>query len=251
MAITKRGVLRKIVYVLIVAATATVGLLGWNWLNGLELRTIRVSGNGHAVSDDLIALAAVDTGAALFGIDPSMIADRVQRHPWVKSAAATRIPPGLLSINVVERTPVMLVIDSNGVPSAYVDGEGYSMPLTPQSSFDVPLLKGVKLPASPAQPIENQAVLELLRDVTTIDPDADVLISSFEIEPSGQLALRTEPINGQGSIYVRLGRRDYAARLSYLSAFWRQAVLTRPDRKYEWIDLRFDSQIVTRETSGT
>jgi len=237
--------------ILVLAMLTSVGVLGWSWLNELVFRTIDVSGNVQSEPDELIAAARVDTGVALFDIDPALIADRVKRHPWVRTADVTRLPPGTLSIKVRERDPVVLVIDANGIPSDYLDAEGYRMPVTDHSSFDLPLLVGAELPPNPTQPIESPAVADLLAAVGEIGPKTDVLISSFVVDASGQIALRTEPIHGQGSIVVRLGRRDFDRKLRELRAFWDQAVVTRPDTKYEWIDLRFDSQIVTREASGT
>lgn len=251
MAHSKRGTRTRIIFVFMLAITAAVGWRGWNWLDGLDLRTVRITGNVHAASDELLELASVDTGEALLAVDPRIVRDRVQRHPWVKSANATRLPPDLLSIDVRERVPVVLVIDAQGLPATYLDGGGYALPLTPETRFDVPLLKGVELPPHPTRPIEDRVVVDLLLTLATIRPDEDVLISSFEMDTKGQISLRTEPIHGRGSILVRLGRRDFADRLSYLKAFWREAVLTRPEISYEWIDLRFDSKIVTRETSGT
>jgi cell division protein FtsQ len=236
---------------LVLAMLVSVGVLGWSWLNELVFRTMDVSGNVQSEADELIAAARVDTGIALFGIDPALIADRVQRHPWVRTAEVTRLPPSTLSIKVRERDPVVLVIDANGIPSDYLDAEGYRMPVTDHSSFDLPLLMGAELPPNPTQPIESPAVADLLEALAQIGPATDVLISSFVVDASGQIALRTAPIHGQGSVVVRLGRREFDKKLRELSAFWDQAVVTRPDTKYEWIDLRFDSQIVTREASGT
>lgn len=248
MANSKRRTRTRIIFVFMLAITTTVGWLGWNWLEGLDLRTVRITGNVHAASEELLELARVDTGVALVSVDPRIVADRVKRHPWVKSASATRLPPGLLSIEVRERVPVVLVMNAEGLPAAYLDGEGYTLPLTPEVRYDVPLLKGVEPPSHQTRPIEDAVVTELLRTLATIEPDEDVLISSFEMDATGQVSLRTEPIHGRGSVLVRLGRHDFAERLSYLKAFWVEAILTRPDISYDWIDLRFDSQIVTRET---
>ena len=251
MARKKRGLLNKIIAAAAVASVATVGLLGWNWMNGLVCQSIRVSGNIEAEVGDIINAARVDTGEALFGIDAVLIADRVERHPWVKTADITRLPPSTLVIDIEERLPVMLVIDSGGMPSAYLDADGYAMPTTEHSTFDMPLITGVTLPMNPNEPVANSAVRELLQSVSRIPHETDLLISSFVVEPNGQIDLRTVPVNGQGSIAVRLGRRDFDEKLARLHAFWHQAVITRPDRMYNFIDLRFDSQIVTRESTET
>lgn len=251
MAPKKRGLLSKLVLLMALASSATVGLLGWNWLNGLVCHNVSVSGNVHADVREVMSAARVDTGGALFGIDAVLIADRVERHPWVKNARITRLPPSTLSIHIEERVPVMLVIDADGVPSAYLDADGYSMPVTAHSTFDLPLIAGVKLPTNPNEAVKSRSVRELVRTVAAIDLVVDVLISSFVVEANGQIGLRSVPVNGQGSIVVRLGRRDFDEKLGRLYAFWHQAVITRPGHRYDFIDLRFDSQIVTKERTET
>lgn len=245
----KSGLLTKIVAVLTLISVAAVSLLGWHWLNGLICHEIRVSGNEQANATEVLAAARVDTGTVLFGIEPALIADRVQRLPWVKSADVTRIPPSTLSIDVEERVPVMLVIDANGIPAAYLDADGYTMPVTKQSTFDLPLLTGARLPQNPNQPVENRAVRELARVIPHIPAATNLLISAFVVEKGGDISLRTPPVNGHGSIAVRLGRHSFDEKLRRLHAFWHAAVIMRPERRYAFIDLRFDSQIVTRETT--
>ncbi len=251
MARKKRGLLNKVIIAATLVSVAAVGLLGWNWLNGLVCRTVSVTAAIHAEADEIIAAARVDTGGALFGIDPALIADRVERHPWIRTAHITRLPPSTLIIHVEERVPVLLVIDDAGLPSAYLDAEGFSMPITEHSTFDLPLITGVDLPKNPTEPVGSRAVRELARAAAEASPEADLLISSFMVDASGQIGIRSVPVNGQGSIAVKLGRHDFDEKLARFHAFWHQAVLTRPDRRYDFIDLRFESQIVTIERTET
>ena len=220
---------------------------GWNWLNGLVCEEIIVSGNEHATKEEIIAVARVDTGVRLFHIEPSLIEDRVRRHPWVLSADIVRLPPGALSIEIEERRPVLLALDAGGVPTSYVDAAGFTMPMMGEDLFDVPLLHRARLPKNFAQPVQNSALLELVSVLERIDPDEATLISSFEVEPSGEISMRTIPAAARGSIYVRLGRSGFDEKFSRLTAFWEQALLSRPELRFDLIDLRFDSQIVTRE----
>ena len=51
------------------------------------------------------------------------------------------------------------------------------------------------------------------------------------------------------ALTVRLGDSGFEERFRRLKAFWDQAVLTRPGTRYASVDLRFDGQIITRESS--
>ena len=236
-------------------ALAALGWLGWTWRADVPLETIEVAGTQHADVDSLVALARIDPTAALFSIDPALVADRVRRHPWVASATVKRRLAGVLAIRVQEREPVALVLDRRGRPSHYLDRGGYGMPLetasagaVPVASYNVPLLRGVGAAYHPVQPVENPAVQALLEAVAEADPETRLLLSELEITPEGNVEGWLTPLRAGGtSVPVLLGYGDFDEKLRRLRAFWQQAVQTRPDRAFEKIDLRFDGQVVTVE----
>ncbi|MDX1440612.1 MAG: FtsQ-type POTRA domain-containing protein [Rubricoccaceae bacterium] len=222
----------------------------WSWQRSLPLKRVVVSGTVHSDSADVVRFAAVerDSTTTLFSIDPDLVADRVRRAPWVRNASIRRRPSGTLSIRVEEREPVVLVIGSDGRPVSYLDAEGYSMPLVEGALYDVPLLRGQTARQQPNQPIENESTLELLVALSEIDMQTDALISEVHVDSRGRVELRMSPGAGHESIPVELGAADFKTKFERLYTFWRQAVLTRPERDFQSIDLRFDGQVVTRES---
>lgn len=232
----------------IVAAVVGTSVASWRWLDGMVVRRVELEGLRHADEPGILAVARVDTGGRLLDVETEIIADRTRRHPWVQRARVRRLPPGIVHIAVEERTPVALALGGDARPAAYLDREGYPMPLTEGAVYDVPLLRGVRIPENPTQPVEEDSVSELLRVLSNLEPVVDALFSSFEVNANGEITLHTAPAGTQASIDIRLGTGGYAEKLQRLEAFWMQAVLSRPSRTFESIDLRFDSQIVTRES---
>ena len=223
------------------------GWQGWKWQADLRCRHITITGNHHAERAALLERARVDTTRRLYDIEPMLVADRLQRHPWVKSAQVTRRPTGTLAITVQERQPVALAVNEEGVPSFYLDRRGFSMPAGTEAPYDVPLLRAESLTYHPLQPVQGARVRAVLTALQEIPPTAEALISELSVRPTGEVWLRTTPAKGRGSIRVRLGRRQLAQKVSRLQSFWRQAVLPRPHAQFALIDLRFANQIVTRE----
>ncbi|MDQ7041085.1 MAG: FtsQ-type POTRA domain-containing protein [Rhodothermus sp.] len=221
--------------------------VAWLWLERVQLRQIEIVGVRQADPETLRQLAAVDSGVALFALDPVLIADRVQRHPWVRTASVRRLPTGTLRIAVEERTPVVLLMDARGRPVCYLDVDGYGMPLGGGPAIDVPLLSGVPGPAHPMRPLEDRQVRALLAALAVLKPSERALIAEIVRTPQGEFWLYTTPAAGQRSIPVRLGTEDFVRRLRRLVAFWHQAVLTQPHKTFSLIDLRFANQIVVRE----
>jgi cell division protein FtsQ len=245
-----RCVLRGLLVVLGVLGMGSVSVLGWHWMTALRCERIELHGLHLADSTALLHLAQVDTGMVLIDIDPALVADRVQRHPWVETARATRLPTGTLTISVQERNPVVLVLGRRGAPGYFLDRAGFAMPPAPEAVYDVPLLRGLDRPRDRAAfvvPLQDERVRDLLGALADADDETDALVSELDIEPSGEVVLHTTPVGARGSIPVRLGRDGFAEKLARLRAFWHQAVLPQPDRNFASIDLRFDSQIVTRE----
>ena len=227
--------------------TAAAGF-GWWWKGQVYCRDVRVTGARFADVEALLEMARVDTSRAFFDLDTFSIADRVRRHPWVRDVQVRRLPDFTLEIEVTERTPALLAIDHDGEPAWYFDTGGHAMPFVREAVFDVPLLMGLREAPDPAEPVRDEALLALLHDVSRLPPEIDALVSSFELESDGSIDLYTAPRPGRDAVHVRLGHGRYFEKLVKLHAFWHQAVLPKKDIDFASIDLRFDSQIITRET---
>lgn len=235
---------------LVVAVVGVAGAAGYVWTR--PLLRVEVTGAQHAPRAEVVRLAGLRVGERLFGTDDALVEDRVARHPWVRRAEATRLPGGTLRIAVEERVPVALVLDAEGRPKAYLDAAAHAMPARTApgrraDAFDVPLVQGRVLPENLTQPAPLLAVRDLVASLATLSPDASALVSDFLVDARGDVTLRTVAAPGGGALRVRLGRGDYGPKFDALVRFWHRAVLPRPTRRYEVVDLRFAGQVVTRE----
>jgi hypothetical protein len=90
------------------------------------------------------------------------------------------------------------------------------------------------------------AVRELASVLADLDPSIQALISEIELSRSKDIVFHTTVLDTRGSIEVRMRGDNIREQLVKLHAFWHQALLPDPGRDIRQIDLRFDSQIVTR-----
>ncbi len=74
----------------------------------------------------------------------------------------------------------------------------------------------------------------------------DGLLSEIHETEKGEIDIFTAVSPSGQSIRVRLGRDHFDDKLERLQSFWMQAVLARPETQYDWVDLRYDGQVVTR-----
>jgi cell division protein FtsQ len=193
-------------------------------------------------------LSGVAAGDTLYRLDPEMIAGRILMHPWIERAHVTRIPTGVLSVRVEERTPVALSVSAAGQPVFYLDRSGESLPVDSVSWYDVPLVRGIANGTRPVT-VRDTSTIELLQVLSTLPPSVDGLLSDLIVRPDGEVDAVTVPVHDGACIRVRLGRGDYDRKMKTLRAFWTQAVAGHPEKRIEWIDLRFEGQVVTKEES--
>ena len=235
----KRKVLRFLIALAILAPISAGASIGWEQLWQRPCTRLRLKGVQYA---DRAALETL----ILDTMDARIVADRLRRHPWVRSSGAICYPTGTLTVWIDERVPRALVLTPNGVANYYVDRAGFMMPVDTVIAFDVPVIHGISEPYRPLKPMEDPGMRALLAMLPNLEAPVDSLISELVFE-GPELEVITRPTPAGSAARVRLGSEEWHARLARLHAFWEQHMLLHPDRRFERIDLRFEGQIITQE----
>lgn len=229
-----------------VGGVALLGWLGWQWQKTVTVGHVAVSGVQNAPPDTVRQLARVDSGTVMDTIDGALVTDRVERHPWVKTAAVTKQrAQRTLLLSVTERTPIALAIDDAGRPAYYLDATGHAMPCPDSAGYDVPLVRGLGDAYHPVRRVAPAPLDTML--AVLAESDTAPLIAELDVQPDSTVRLITAPIGTHGALPVRIGRGNIAAKLRRLRAFAEQILTTTPSKNIQAIDLRFDGQIVTHE----
>ena len=253
---------RKWGYAAVLAACLILGLaaVGWQWRSDVVLKSIEVVSACevewklfssaacpplNATEDEIREMVVAELDERLYEMDLARIADQAQRHPWIEHVDVERTPSGEMILTVAERTPVLLAMRS-GRPVHYIDAQGFRMPFVAGVAYDVPLLHGLDETFDPLDAVAEPSVLELASVLDDLDPSIHALVSEIEIRKAGEFVLHTTVLDGRGSLEVRIGKGEIEKQLTKLHAFWHQALLPEPERDIRQIDLRFNSQIVTK-----
>lgn len=110
----------------------------------LEIKAITVDGLHHLDKQPILDLAKVKPGVPLHHIVTTVIKDRVEAHPWVKSAEVTRMPFHELRISVRERKPAAIVRTES--QNFLCDEDGHVLTRLGQSDDEaLPLVTGIDL----------------------------------------------------------------------------------------------------------
>jgi cell division protein FtsQ len=179
-------------------------------------------------------------------VDGPMVADRVARHPWVKTATVTKQRARrTLQVAVTERAPAAIVVDGSGRPAYYLDPAGYAMPVPDSAETDVPLVRSLDAAYHPVRRVAPPALRAVLGALPATGTES--LVAEVVVRPDSSVDLVTTPVGAYDALSVRLGTGRIRAKLRRLRAFAEQVLATRPKKSIGEIDLRFDGQIVTRE----
>jgi cell division protein FtsQ len=215
------------------------------WKDDLCVREVVVSGNAIVPEKEILTLAAVPPGQKLFEVDIFAVRRRVEKNAFIRQVSVNRDVPARITINVEERVPVAALAADRLL---YLDDEGYLLPHTRSDRiFDIPVLTGVVrgrdlVPGRQLFSPEIRAALGLLAMARRFDDALYRRISEVHIDSDGDMTLYT----AEAGIRVLFGRGETPAKLAKLDAFWHTYVDHQGAAALEYIDLRFEDQVVVR-----
>lgn len=229
---------------LLVVGIGTVVLANY-WKSKLVVEHVIVSGTSIVDPDSLVRLARVPTGIKMMDVDLHRVEARVSRHPYVEHVIIERNLPSTITINVTERRPLALL---NGRRLRSVDREGIVLPsAASRGLFDLPVITGLSesQPLTPGSRISNNDLAEALRILETAraaGKEISYLISEIRVRSGGDLVLYTS----DGGVPVIYGKGEAARKLIVLETFWKTIVAERGSQALQYVDLRFEGQVVAR-----
>ncbi|MEW6137623.1 MAG: FtsQ-type POTRA domain-containing protein [Thermodesulfobacteriota bacterium] len=106
-----------------------------------NLQEVEVTGNRRLSRAEIIEASEIEAGTNLLTINLAAVAERLKRHPWVRSAVVYRKFPGQLIVEIEERTPRAILAAEK---LYYVDEQAeFFSRLLPGDSVEYPLFTGV------------------------------------------------------------------------------------------------------------
>lgn len=155
--------------VIICLLLTAIGFLGFMGLRTAAasgffgLRNVDVRGTERVSPDDIRRLVATSVEKpGVWNADLSDLKSKIEKFPFVKSAAVSRILPGSIRVNVTERVPAAIVHLSSG--DFLIDGDGVVLTAATPKDKDFPFaLYGWDESKTEKAMPDNQARLKLYR----------------------------------------------------------------------------------------
>jgi cell division protein FtsQ len=221
-----------------------------SWKSGLVVSKIVVTGARVVDVGEIIQLAHVKPGTKMYELDLMVIQKDVVSHYFLKDVVVERDLPSTLKISVVERSPIAMV---TGNELLYFDSEGVVLPHSlSHEIFDLPVISNVPqgVAISVGSIVRHPDVAEALSILSTaklVNKELYHLISEVRLRNGGDLIFFT----ADGGVPVLFGRGNPAEKLLRLEAFWADVIHGHSAQNLQYIDLRYDDQVVAKWTSET
>lgn len=230
---------------LLTMALVALTIYGNIWKNDRRIAHIVVEGNRIVPTKDIVALADVPLHEPLFEFDLFAVEQRVLKQPYVKQVSVHRDLPDRIRISIEERQPVALLAQGRLFA---LDAEGYVLPAVRSVAvFDLPVIS-VSVAAQECvmgKQIRNSRVREALAIISLArEMDEEMYRNISEIDGAGtdEFVLFT----AEFGVPILLGRERVGVKLLTLSAFWKTVVIRKGANALDYIDLRFEDQVVVR-----
>lgn len=230
---------RGFVLILLMLSIWAAWLMNKSW----SVRKIVVEGNRFTSTEEILKIAQLAPGTKPDSVAALEIILRVEKLPYIAEARIEPNPPGSVKIVVIEREPVALL--SNGSKHVILDNKGVKMPLIPGKVPDLPVLYGFSTGLRDTLAGHSfDTVCAFLKQLKT-DPVASAMIGELSFDREKGIVA----ISQRSNVKLFFGHDEFAPRLRNLDAFYSQIVRTRGLTVFQWIDLRFSHQIVTKEST--
>jgi cell division protein FtsQ len=219
------------------------------WKSSLTIKQIKIDGNRIVTVNEIIQLTQIQTGSLLYKADLTAIQHNVKSHHYIKDVIVERSLPNTIHIKIKERIPIAIV---NRSDNFYLDEDGVILPKNISNKiFDLPLISGVSAsePVSLGSIIKQPDVIETLRLLSLMKAVNRPLyhnISEVQVRNGGDIIL----YSAENGVPIIFGRGDVPQKLVKLEAFWNSVVRERGSQSLQYIDLRYQDQIITRWNHG-
>jgi cell division septal protein FtsQ len=221
----------------------------------LHLNRIQIEGCQHSDAAQLESIVRREFSGNLLQLDLAAIRARLERETWIRRTEIRRILPETLRIRVQERVPS--VIAEIGGELQLLDNEGVLLDQynSNYGKLDVPVFSGLKGDSVEAYQIlreENAARIrlgvEILGELASGDPEMTRVISEMDLSDESNIKLLL--VDDTAPVY--LGDRDFFKRFQMLMTnLSKYQELKAEGKQFEFVDLRFDPQIIYRIKPGT
>ncbi len=213
------------------------------WQDHVTVTHVSVEGAGILSREEIVRLMKLPPRASMYDLDLTSLQRNIRSNPFVKSVVIQRDAPSRLQVIIEERVPVALLA---GDELFYIDDEGIVLPyMTSSEAYDIPVISGGdSISQIKAGRIilnsDIQEALEIIKSAKAASAEIFHAISEIKLRKGHDIVCYTF----ESGVPVIFGKGDVVQKIVKLDAFWQKFIQNNDTRDIQYIDIRFDGQVV-------
>ena len=229
---------KKLMFIIISIIFISLFFVANSWRFDLNVERIEVEGNNLLPTDVILKQSGVKINSGLYDFHLKQIEGRINKISYVKTSHVERELPSTLYIKVIERDPIALIYFNK---LSYIDIEKTIMPYNfYKHIIDLPLISGIKIDPSSDKLIDS--ILVMLDIMRKDYNDIYHQISEVSVKNKNHVVL----YSNNHCVPIYFGNEDFIYKLENLNAFWHEYAIYEELKSIEFIDVRFDNQVVVK-----
>jgi cell division protein FtsQ len=184
----------------------------------------------------------IKVGTPISSIPLGSLENEFKQIAWIKNANFYFDNQNKLQVKIEQRIPIARIFTQSG-NSFYMDAEGRRLPLKQLSVLELPIFTGFTSDAEKLSTPDSTLLNEVLTFSKIIQQDSffNAQIAQININPSGQFEL--VPLIGDQIVLI--GSTSHLKdKLNRLYTFYKKVLVPSGINAYQYIDCRFDNQVV-------
>lgn len=240
------------VFILIAAFLSVVVIGSAEWKKCLMMQSVRIDGQRVVTQDEVLRLAQLTSQRALFDINLATLQTALQSNAFIRHASVQREMPSTIHVSITEREPSAIVVLNGRTEHLYLDDEGYLLPpVVSPAIYDLPVITGLDSaqtfkPGAQTMNADILSALEILKAAKAVSPEVSHVISEVRVHNGHDIVLYAF----EGGTPIIFGQGNAVKKMATLDAFWKKFIVEGSVRGLQYIDLRFDGQVVTLPKSA-
>ena len=219
------------------------------WQQHTPARQVSVEGISVISKEEIVRLMKLPPNVPMYEIDLTTLQRNILTNSFVKKVVIQRDAPSTLRVIIEERIPSAILLAND---LFYIASDGMVLPYIASSeSYDIPVISGVDSlnGIKPGQRLFNADVhdaLEIIETSKITGKNISHAISEVHLRKGHDLVL----YSFETGVPIIFGKGDAVKKIVKLDAFWQKFIQNNETKDIQYIDLRFDDQvIVSRKNS--
>lgn len=249
----------KILRILLFLATIPAMVSTLVWANKLSKTATITGAQYHSLSQGLRFVEESDLDTLMSYYHLKLNQTPVRQFPWPDLENGLNNQAWIDSANVYvdanrqlhvvykQRQPYVRIVEADNLDGGYyLDAQGNRIQLSDKFLVRVPVATMPLLLQNNSEKQVRQNLIEVSRAIMH-DSFWSSACSQLDVKPSGEIQM----VPAMGKQIIRLGdATNISNKLDRLTVFYRQGYNTVPWNEYNEIDVRFEGQVIGRNTQG-